>query len=135
MFDTFGPNINIKNYDKTERSFWKNLEISFSYRIQVLINKCRVKMFGLLALPIPLKIRLFNIEMNNYQALWKYKVQSYNGDIHVIRAKMKPSGWYSDPLMGWAGTITGKVHTYEISGTHSDFIESPELCRVFSKLV
>ncbi len=135
MFDTFGPNINIKRFDKNQRSFWKNLRISFSYRRQVLINKCRVKILGLLALPIPLEIRLFNIEMNNYHALWKYQAQSYNGDIHVIRAKMKISGWYSDPLMGWAGTITGKVHTYEISGTHSDFIESPELCRVFSKLV
>jgi thioesterase domain-containing protein len=135
MFDTFGPNINIQVYDKSERSFWQNLKISFFYRRKAFTNKIKVKILNLLNQKIPLEIRLFNLEMNNYQALWKYRPQIYSGDLHIIRAKMKSSGWYSDPLMGWSGTITGKIETYEIEGNHNDFIESPELCKVFAKLL
>jgi thioesterase domain-containing protein len=135
MFDTFGPNINIQVYDKSERSFWQNLKISFFYRRKAFTNKLKVKLLNLLNQKIPLEIRLFNLEMNNYQALWKYRPQIYSGDLHIIRAKLKPAGWYSDPLMGWSGTITGKIETYEIEGNHNDFIESPELCKVFAKLL
>jgi amino acid adenylation domain-containing protein len=135
MFDTFGPNINIQVYDKSERSFWQNLKISFFYRRKAFTYKVKVKLLNLFNQKIPLEIRLFNLEMNNYQALWKYRPQIYSGDLYIIRAKMKPSGWYSDPLMGWSGTIAGKIETYEIEGNHNDFIESPELCKVFAKLL
>jgi pimeloyl-ACP methyl ester carboxylesterase len=135
MFDTFGPNINIKVYDKSDRSFWQNLKISFFYRRKTFTNKVKVKFLNLFNQRIPLEIRLFNLEMNNYQALWKYRPQIYSGDLHIIRAKMKSAGWYSDPLMGWSETIIGKIETYEIEGNHNDFIESPELCKVFAKLL
>ncbi len=135
MFDTFGPKVNIKSYDESERNFWKNLKISFFYRKKTFVNKLRVKLLNVLGLPIPLEIRLFDVEMNNYSALWKYQAQKYSGDLHLIRAQIRPSGWYSDPLMGWADTIQGKVTTYEIDGSHGDFIESPDLFKVFSKLV
>lgn len=135
MFDTFGPNVDIKDYDQSERNFWQNLKISVFYRKKSMINKLRVKFLNLLGLPIPLEIRLFDVEMNNYRALWKYQAQRYSGDLHLIRSKMRPVGWYSDPLMGWSGTIQGKISTYEIEGSHGDFIESPHLCKVFSQLV
>jgi thioesterase domain-containing protein/acyl carrier protein len=135
MFDTFGPNINIKSYDKSERNFWKNLKVSISYRRKAFINKLKFKILSSLGFPIPIEIRLFDVEMSNYRALWKYQAQKYNGDLHLIRAKVRPSGWYSDPLMGWSGTIQGKITTYEIDGSHGEFIESPELCKVFAKLV
>jgi hypothetical protein len=37
--------------------------------------------------------------------------------------------------MGWGKIIQGQIRTYEIAGSHSDFIESPELSKVFSKLL
>lgn len=130
MFDTFGPDINIKSYDKSERSFWKNFKISFFYRKKSFLNKLRMFILKSLGLPVPLEIRLFDMEMNNYKALWKYKPQKYRGDLYLIRAKLKDSGWYSDPLMGWGNTIEGEIKTYEIEGKHSEFIESPELGKV-----
>jgi amino acid adenylation domain-containing protein len=135
MFDTFGPNVNIKVYDKSERSFWGNLKTSFFYRRKMLSSKLRSALFNLIGAQLPLEIRLFNVEMSNYRALWKYKAQVYDGDLHLIRGKLKPSGWYSDPQMGWSNTIAGKISTYEIEGTHGDFIESPQLVNVLSKLV
>ena len=135
MFDTFGPKINIKGYDKSERSFLQNLRISFYYRRKVLFNLLVGKLLTLLGVDIPLAMKLFDVEMNNYRLLWKYKPSKYSGDLHLIRAKLKASGWYSDPLMGWSETILGNIHTYEIEGSHGDFIESPELTKVFSRLV
>lgn len=135
MFDTFGPNINIKSYDPAERSFFKDLKISLEYRGKSLLNKVRTLLFNALGMPIPLSILLFNLELNNYKALWKYRPQKYKGDLHLIRAKGRETGWYSDPLMGWKDTIEGQISTYEISGSHGDFIESPEINRVLATLL
>ncbi len=135
MFDTFGPKINIKSYDPAERSFFNDLKISLEYRGKSLLNKVRTLLFSVLGMPIPLNILLFNLELNNYKALWKYRPKNYKGDLHLIRAKGKETGWYSDPFMGWRDTIDGQILTYEISGSHGDFIESPEINRVLATLV
>jgi amino acid adenylation domain-containing protein len=135
MFDTFGPNINIRSYDKKTRTFWKNILISLSYRKKKYSYKFKEAMLNLIGVPLPLEIRLFNVEVNNYKALWKYKAKKYNGDLYLIRAPMSDTGWYSDPRMGWSGIIQGNINTYHIEGTHSDFIESTELCTALSKLV
>ena len=135
LFDTFGPDINIRSYDKSERSFWKNLKISLYYRRRMLINSLQVKLLGLFGLTPSLESRLFDLEMTNYRALWKYRPAFYQGDLHLIRGKSKNHGWYSDPLMGWQNTIGGEIKTYEIEGTHNDFIESPELGSVLRRLL
>jgi thioesterase domain-containing protein len=82
---------------------------------------------------VPLEIRLFDAEVSNYKALWKYRPKKYSGNIELIRAKMKPSGWYSDPYMGWSQTILGQINTTEINGEHHSFIESPELGNVLAQ--
>lgn len=127
MFDTFGPDINIRSYDKSERSFLKNLKISLYYRRRAVVNKLIVKCLKFLHLPVPLEVRLFDTEMNNYRALWKYRPRKYAGDLHLIRAKQRREGWYSDPVMGWENTIDGKITTVEIDGKHGSFMEGPEL--------
>lgn len=136
MFDTFGPEINIKNFSKHgPMSRLKTLKFSLHYKIRVMTNAIRCKLHRILGLPVPLENLLFNIEWNNYKALWKYRPQKYGGDLHIIRSRVTESGWYSDPLMGWATTIGGEIKTYEINGTHSDFMEAPELCPTLRQLL
>lgn len=135
MFDTFGPRSNMQDFNASERSFMEKIRISFQYRKRMLIHKIQMGLFKILGLSLPLEIRLYEIELNNYRALWNYKPSEYSGDLHLIRAKIKSTGWYSDPYMGWGNIIQGQITTYEIEGSHSDFIESPELSSVFSRLL
>ena len=135
VLDTFGPDVNIQVYDKSDRSFLKNFQLSIFYRRKMFINQIRKIFHRTLGLSLPLDIRLFDTEMANYRALWKYKPKTYEGDLQLIRAPRRATGWYSDPLMGWGKTIKGTVHSIEIEGTHNDFIESPKLGEVLGRLV
>lgn len=135
MFDTFGPDVDIKSYDRSERSYLKNFKISIYYRRRALMNKMVVRFLKALHFPVPIEVRLFDVEMNNYRALWKYKPRKFPGDLHLIRAKLKPRGWYSDPFMGWRNAIEGKITTIEINGNHNSFMESPELGEALMKVL
>ena len=121
MIDTIGPAIK----DRVERRSRGNLSI------QNFFNKLRSKILVLFGQPISLEINLFNIEMNNYRAQFRYGAQLYDGELHLIMPKNR----YSDPLMGWSNTIVGKITNHEIESTSGEFIENPELCKVFSELV
>jgi non-ribosomal peptide synthetase component F/thioesterase domain-containing protein/acyl carrier protein len=127
MLDTFGPDINIQQYDKSERSFFENLKISLFYRSKTMKTRIRKFIYSMIGLYLPLEDRIFNAEMTNYRALWKYRPKILDGDIVLIRAKLKSQGWYSDLKMGWGKIVTGEIKTIEIDGDHSSFIESPDL--------
>lgn len=135
MFDTFGPRSNMKKFDINEKNFIERVTTALKYRKRVLIHKLQTKLFKILGITIPLEIRLFQAELNNYRALWSYKPAEYLGDLDLVRAHLQTTGWYSDPYMGWGKIIQGQIRTYEIAGSHSDFIESPELSKTFSKLL
>jgi amino acid adenylation domain-containing protein len=137
MFDTFGPNLNLKSYT-TERGrpFLTKIKTAFVVRGKNLINKFLAKIYRQLGLPVPLPILLKEIERKNYKAIWKYyPTERFTGDLHLIRSKLEPTGWYSDPVMGWKGIINGEIKTYQINGIHENFIESPELITVLKKLI
>ena len=133
LLDTFGPDVNIQKYDKNERSFIENISISFRYRVKIIMNRIQKSFYHGLGLSVPLEIRLFDAEVSNYKALWKYRPKQYTGNIELIRAKIKPSGWYSDPHMGWSNTILGHINITEIDGQHRSFIESPQLGQVLAQ--
>ncbi|MBA2405237.1 MAG: hypothetical protein H0V66_10740, partial [Bdellovibrionales bacterium] len=135
LLDTFGPDINIQSYDKNHRTFFKNLQVSFFHRRKMLVNRVRKAVYSTIGLSVPLDIRLFETEMANFHALWKYKSKTYSGDVELIRAKRTATGWYSDPLMGWGKTVLGKIHTIEIEGNHNSFIESHDLGRNLKSLL
>lgn len=135
MFDTFGPRSNMKAFNIKEKSFFEKLKSFMSYRKQVLFHRFKSNVLKMLGITLPIELLLFEVEQNNYKALWNYKPLSYSGDIHIIRAKLTTSGWYSDPSMGWGPIVKGQIKTYQISGSHSDFIESPELSKVLSGLL
>jgi pimeloyl-ACP methyl ester carboxylesterase len=133
IFDTFGPNIDIKKLKDEGNNFFKNIKTSLYYRSMTIINKIRTTLLKGFGVSIPHSIRYFNIEMNNYKALWKYKPGVYRGDLILFRAPIDSSGWYSDPLMGWKGTIQGHIKTILLEGGHSDFVEIKELPLLLNK--
>lgn len=140
MFDTFGPNFDLKNYgnenDDSSKSKLANSFDSLAYRIKFFFNKLQMKFMSSLNLNIPLVVLLREIERCNYQAIWKYRPNAkLNTNLELIRARIQPNSWYADPHLGWDGLIRGKINIYEIDGNHHDFIESPELVKVLKKLI
>jgi amino acid adenylation domain-containing protein len=137
MFDTFGPNLNLKSYCKdgqNKKNFFKRICNGITYRSKVTINSLQVNVMRALGLIIPLSALLFHIESQNYKAIWKYRPKHYKGDLYLLRSKHS-DGWYSDPVMGWKGIIDGAIRTFEIEGVHANFIESPELPIVLRSLI
>lgn len=137
MFDTFGPNLDLKAYSSNiPKPMFTRLKASIVRRVEGLLMKIKTTIFRSLGLQVPLKTLLVEIERKNYQALWKYfpKVV-FKGNLHLIRSKSELTGWYSDPVMGWKDIIKGEIKTYEIEGTHENFIESSELITVIKKIL
>ena len=87
----------------------------------------KVNFYLLTKASIPHSVRYFSIENKNFVALRSYRPQIFEGNIILIRAPRKASGYYADPFLGWRNTINGKIETIEIEGEHQNFIESPEL--------
>ncbi|MBC7714649.1 MAG: amino acid adenylation domain-containing protein [Rhizobacter sp.] len=137
MFDTFGPNLDLKSYHKErKRPVFKKYRDALMIRSKNWLNKFQSKIYRNLGLPVPLSVLLIEIERKNYEAIWKYyPKERYNGDLYLIRSNIEPTGWYSDPAMGWKGIINGDIKTFEINGTHENFIESPELVVVLKKII
>ena len=135
MFDTFGPDVVIKKPDPADSSIWRRLRQALVYRLKSMSIQLRKALLALNLQKVPLDIVLFDLEEANYRALRAYRPKSYNGHICVIRARLQEKGWYSDPLMGWGQVVKGKIDTYQIEGTHYDFIERPELVTILRQLL
>lgn len=137
MFDTFGPNLDLRSYTKERgKPFLVRLKRAFFIRGRNLFNKFQTYFYRELGLHVPLPVLLREIERKNYQAIWKYfPTEPFAGDLHLVRSKIESTGWYSDPAMGWKGNISGEIKTYEINGTHENFIESQELITVLKNII
>jgi amino acid adenylation domain-containing protein len=135
MFDTFGPRSQMVTYTRDDRSLFEKIKSAISYRKRLFIHSMQMKLVKALGLSVPLKNHLFEIELNNYRALSYYVPRDYEGDLSLIRARIKSTGWYSDPNMGWGNIIKGSISTFEIDASHNDFIETPELQKVLSTLI
>jgi amino acid adenylation domain-containing protein len=136
MFDTFGPNLDLKKYSSNKnQNYFSEKWFSFKYQVKVKLTELVVRFCDVFKIQIPLTTRLFEVESKNYQALWKYKANSYDGDIDIIRSQLTSEGWYSDLNMGWKGIVTGKIKTHQINGSHEGFIESPELIGTLANII
>jgi thioesterase domain-containing protein len=127
LFDTFGPNFDIKKYENEEKNKLENFLTMLDYYVKRARLKMKQFLFSFLGAEQTLEMKPFDLEVKNYQALWKYKPQSYTGDIYLFRNEMKEKGWYSDPHLGWRSSIEGKIHINFVKARHSEFIESEEL--------
>lgn len=125
MFDTFGPDLNLSEVPKSESSSMKTIFQGIRRRFSSLFKESRILPYKLTGKILPHSLRYYEVEKNNYKALWKYRPKALNVDLHLIRALSEPTGWYSDEFMGWRKIISGKIHTCKIDASHNDFIESP----------
>lgn len=136
MFDTFGPMFDLKEYESTEKiSFFEKIKRSFNYRSKYFMNNLHYQFCLLMGRKVPLKVLVTIMEKVNYQAIWSYKASVYEGDIILIRSKMREKGWYSDPYLGWKKAIKGQIETHEIEGHHNEFIEAPEMIGVLKEIL
>lgn len=136
MFDTFGPSFDLKKFKSKKVSFFARVKTSLYYRSKRTINWFMVKFAKLRGQSIPHSVRHFNVEMTNYRMMWTHKQTSYQGDLHLIRSSLEETGWYSDPMLGWQGTIKGEIFCHFVEGAeHANFVESMKAARAFEKIL
>ncbi|MBK26970.1 MAG: hypothetical protein CME70_23405 [Halobacteriovorax sp.] len=124
MFDTFGPDIDLKSYGNQTHGFIENQKIMIPYRFKKYSYKLRVAFLKLFGLPIPHEIRHFFIEAKNYSALYKYEVKPFKGNITLFRSPIASTGFYSDPNLGWGSSLDGELTLIEVDGDHEKIVEA-----------
>lgn len=135
LFDTFGPDFDISKYENEEISIVENAFTMLRYHTKKIVNKLKRMAFDLLGAEYTLEMKLFDLEVKNYQSLWKYRPKVYNGDLYLFRNEIKEKGWYADPYLGWGNSVNGKIHTHYIKAPHGQFIESEELLTALKKTI
>ncbi|MCO4752891.1 MAG: amino acid adenylation domain-containing protein [Bacteriovoracaceae bacterium] len=135
MFDTFGPGLKLKNIKVSKRSRWQEYKFGIQWRLKKVKVKVQSLFLNTLGLPIPHNIRHFNVEVNNYESLWNYKVKEFYGDIALMRVPLTDDGCYKEAQMGWGEVVKGNIDTYYVNGNHNNFIESNEFPKVFKDVL
>ena len=126
MFDTFGPNLAVK--ERYKQSLYKRLLESILWRSRKLADLIVSKFYRSLDLKLPHKFRYRHIELKNYKLLFSHKAKAYDGRVDLIRAPQMQGVSYEDPFLGWKGVLDiEKLNCYEITGTHENIVESKEL--------
>jgi aspartate racemase len=82
----------------------------------------------------PQDLRLLDVAGANNQAAKSYVPQVYPGRLTLFRATDKAAGFGNDLDMGWGELATGGVEIYDISGSHTEIMQEPQLGRVAEKL-
>jgi aspartate racemase len=82
----------------------------------------------------PQDLRLLDVAGANNQAAKSYVPQVYPGRLTLFRATDKTAGFGNDLDMGWGELATGGVEIYDISGSHTEIMQEPQLGRVAEKL-
>ncbi|AZZ36353.1 hypothetical protein CIK05_05960 [Bdellovibrio sp. qaytius] len=119
LFDTFGPDVDLKNFSLPFDSV-KGL-------IRKVIKKPKRDEFK----TIPLVDQITN---KNYELLYKYQAKSFEGDIHLIRATRTFFGSYKEQFLGWKSAIKGQIHMVEINAPHDAFIEDSTFKDAFIRI-
>ncbi|MBC77777.1 MAG: hypothetical protein CME64_17360 [Halobacteriovoraceae bacterium] len=135
MFDTFGPGLNLNGTKGFEGDLLQRTKRGIIWRIQRALIKTQSSVMAYLGMPIPHTIRHKNIELCNFEALWKCTIRKYDGDIILIRAPIEDNVWYRDEYMGWREYVAGDIKVSYVNGIHSKFIESKDFLKVFSDAI
>tara|TARA_Y100000768_G_C23990823_1_gene692676 strand:- start:8244 stop:11981 length:3738 start_codon:yes stop_codon:yes gene_type:complete len=126
MFDTFGPNLAVK--ERYKQSLHKRLFESILWRGRKLADIIVSSLYRCLDLKLPHKFRYRHIELKNYKLLFSHTAKAYDGRVDLIRAPQMQGVSYEDPFLGWKGVLDiEKLNCYEIAGTHENIVESKEL--------
>jgi thioesterase domain-containing protein len=147
MFDTIGPNLRVPHYNGFSRidellrlMKTKGLTACYSHTLARVANKIdhhkklsRCERLLKQNKVIPHELRFWYIEQINLKALRRYRINSYNGEIVLIKAANEREGIYSDPERGWHGIANKGLRIIELAGRHASFVEEPLLCEQLAK--
>jgi thioesterase domain-containing protein/acyl carrier protein len=68
------------------------------------------------------------------QCFRQYRPEPYSGRVLLFRHASRPEGAPKDPLLGWAGLLTGKFEVCEVPGDHSQIFAEPNVDVMAAKL-
>ncbi len=133
MFDTAVPQRKRSKIDQISRQE-KNSFRTFGFdqirrRILSIINF----VYRQFNLPVPISLRVPLLEFYNFLALKRFRPKDYDGDIYMIRIPIKEKGIYARKDLGWGDYVHGKIEADYIDAPHEEFIESPEVAKVFGE--
>jgi amino acid adenylation domain-containing protein len=112
----------------------KDVREKFSYlgrrtrdRLQVIFFPIIGALFQKLHLAMPHNVRYVVVRKTLSDAVDRYKLSGYTGDITVFRARIQPEGCIPDPTMGWGKYVSGKINIIDIEGNHNTMMKDKYL--------
>lgn len=151
MFDSWGPVWFSPSQQPGERSrLWRKLNAQVErLRRQGALSSTRLIWMGLkrrvvvparlmaarvlraLGLEVPHNLRYFYVEYANLAALQRFTPNKYDGDIVLFRALDDPDADFSDPTMGWRGSVLGQIEVIDAPGTHNSIVHDAVFGELF----
>jgi aspartate racemase len=106
------------------------------YQIKEILWRFVFQFHRILARPLPYSNRKLMVEEATRQALRKYVLQVYSGQVTVFRTEdgLVVGQQESDPKMGWGELALGGVDIYDISGIHNSIFKEPHVQSVSEKM-
>lgn len=84
-----------------------------------------------LGIELPHNLRYFYVEHLNLAALQRFSPKPYDGDIVLFRALDDPDADFSDPTMGWKGSVRGRIEVIDAPGTHNSIVHDAVFGELF----
>jgi thioesterase domain-containing protein len=141
MFDTYGPEghlraaraerLPLRRWWAAYRKMTAEQRLHARQRIAFRLFKLPLArlMFwlGRKGLPLPMAMRIRQVEQANFRALMRYRPEPYDGGMVLYRASEARDG--DDATLGWQRWIRGQVEVVEIAGRHDNLIGQPQLAK------
>lgn len=141
MFDTYGPEghlraaraerLPLRRWWAAYRRMTAEQRLHARQRIAFRLFKLPLArlMFwlGRKGLPLPMAMRIRQVEQANFRALMRYRPEPYDGGMVLYRASEARDG--DDATLGWQRWIRGQVEVVEIAGRHDNLIGQPQLAK------
>jgi thioesterase domain-containing protein/aryl carrier-like protein len=151
MFDSWGPVWFAPNQQPGDSSrLWRKLNAHMErLRRQGAVSGSRLLWMGLqrrvvtrarlaaarvlrtLGIELPHNLRYFYVEHANLAALQRFTPNKYDGDIVLFRALDDPDADFSDPTMGWRGSVLGDIEIIDAPGTHNSIVHDAVFGELF----
>lgn len=124
LLDSVGPEGRVIPPEKPSiqfrERFWKSLRARTEYYLKSTLTWS----YRQFHLRLPYWLRPFFIEKQHKVVLANHREKPYWGNVLLLRGPERFKGVYSDPHLGWNGTLKGQMIIEEVDAPHADFLES-----------
>ncbi len=133
MFDTAVPTTNLDNIEQSNRKIKKGFRSFGIDQVKRRFLGVMNTIFQLFNRPLPMIFRGPLLEFYNFMATRNYTPSKSNIDIYLIRIPLKKHGQHSKRDLGWGDYTTGSIEVDYVDAPHDEFVESPEVAKIFSQ--